>query len=703
MKIKKIKQPQLKNKGFSLIELTVTLAVFGVIVLITTQIIEQVNVKKNINVQKEHITAYENAVIKKINANYDDIYLLASKASNQQLVYTYANFNDYAKNGGNDIESNISHSFFNPCVLIKADTARNTLSATLIYPANKTSIKNAAALSHELGNASWESSNKDLIGKVKTDYFTAQNIQALASLCNSKINSFESGSLFIDLNNNNNLISKKSNITDNSINKGSNETLKNNNDGNSLNKTLGTNLYMDAIVKEATPWATQTCDTSLLNPNEAITTCQASATGSKAYVSGADWGSSYTVLNNNKCQYQPTAFYKYTSYSCNSGDWSSTANTTCNNDQTAYYNKYGLKWYGGFSWDSTSLTGTSCKSRLGCAYDTNVCNVNLQPVYDDLCNKAHAVGCNCSGLDNPNYISISYVSSTNQCNLQSSTWSCNDKPFSGSAVVGSNGYNPNTISYYYRSFNNLTANRSETAPQRENCNTVIKDKFQQSGITPAQHKYKGLDLGAGVVVKSGSVDGVSNESDVYLNVKTAGVKSGYVIIKSKYMKADTQCKATELGKILQQADENGNYTTSQLICSYDVDFCGGTGYCYSPLVSQTQFIINGNPTNPTPTTLLSCPAGLRADSSWLPSTANGGLVDNGNCFAISQPLGIKIFGVITPIQVNDGSKAIGYKSVCRLQGADNNINALTKIKCTSASSLKTTTCERDANDQLQCQ
>ena len=76
MKIKKIKQPQLKNKGFSLIELTVTLAVFGVIVLITTQIIEQVNVKKNINIQKEHITAYENSVIKKINANYDDIYLL---------------------------------------------------------------------------------------------------------------------------------------------------------------------------------------------------------------------------------------------------------------------------------------------------------------------------------------------------------------------------------------------------------------------------------------------------------------------------------------------------------------------------------------------------------------------------------------------------------------------------------------------------
>ena len=76
MKIKKIKQPQLKNKGFSLVELTVTLAVFGVIVLITTQIIEQVNVKKNINIQKEHITAYENAVIKKINANYDDIYLL---------------------------------------------------------------------------------------------------------------------------------------------------------------------------------------------------------------------------------------------------------------------------------------------------------------------------------------------------------------------------------------------------------------------------------------------------------------------------------------------------------------------------------------------------------------------------------------------------------------------------------------------------
>ncbi|MBX9889858.1 MAG: prepilin-type N-terminal cleavage/methylation domain-containing protein [Amoebophilaceae bacterium] len=48
MKIKKLN----KNLGFSLVELTVTLAVFGVIVLITTQIIEQVNVKKILTFKK---------------------------------------------------------------------------------------------------------------------------------------------------------------------------------------------------------------------------------------------------------------------------------------------------------------------------------------------------------------------------------------------------------------------------------------------------------------------------------------------------------------------------------------------------------------------------------------------------------------------------------------------------------------------------
>lgn len=688
MKIKKLKQPIKLNKGFSLVELTVTLVIFGAIVLITTQIIEQVNVKKNINAQKAVITAYENSVIKQINANYDSIYSLASKNSNQQLIYTYDNFNDYALTGSNPTDL-LYQSFFKPCVLIKADTARNTLSAALIYPANQNILKNSAALSSELGNASFLSTDK-WIGNIATNYFTSQNIQSLANSCNSNINSFKTGSIFIDLNNNNNLISKKSNITDNSINKGSNETLKNNNDGNSLNKTLGTNLYMDAIVKEATPWATQTCDTSLLNPNEAITTCQASATGSKAYVSGADWGSSYTVLSNNKCQYQPTAFYKYTSYSCNSGDWSSTANTTCNNDQTAYYNKYGLKWYGGFSWDSTSLTGTSCKSRLGCAYDTNVCNVNLQPIYDDLCNKAHAVGCNCSGLDNPNYISISYVSSTNQCNLQSSYWSCNDKRILGSAVVGSNGYNPNTISYYYRSFSNLTANRSETAPQRENCNTVIKDKFQQSGITPAQHKYKGLDLGAGVVVKSGSVDGVSNESDVYLNVKKAGVKSGYVLLKSKGIQADSACKSSELGKMIQQQNASSNYTTSQLVCSYDLDFCGGSGYCYTPLVSQSQFVDKPNSYS------ISCPAGLRADvTDWSPTVANGGLSYD-KCYSGTTPLNVTIS------QLKSGNKVTGLATICPTGGNGTPLNYLNRIKCVSSASEKILTgCK--GGDNATCQ
>lgn len=693
MKIKKIKQPQLKNKGFSLVELTVTLAVFGVIVLITTQIIEQVNVKKNINIQKEHITAYENSVIKKINANYDDLYLLAESAPNKQLVYTYANFNDYAKNGANSMEDQLNKSFFNPCILIKADTTRNTLSATLIYPANKTNLKNVAALSNELGNASWIS-NKDLIGKVKTDYFSAQNIQALAGSCNSNINSFKDGSIFIDLNNNNNLISKKSNITDNSTNNGTNETLKNNGDSNSYNKSIGTNLYLDAIVKESTPWSNYYCDPAqaeTVYQNDIKTNCE-----------------NFINQNNNN---GGTPMYSNSAYKITSGYLNGTNRCT--------YKISGLMTQAIGNWAS-SLYNYSDAINVGNNYFSSCRGQNLKPA-QQTCNipYANAIGlypnyaCNTANIYQCNTINESGV-----VNGSYDRWACNeDIAFNDSLSRACtlrqtvrNDYSHsgacNTFDLSYNGYNVYWSGTwfcrlQGAVAEYSGCGELTTNAFIESGITPPQHKFKSLVLLShetsgssdrtrmNVLVKSGTADGTSTESDTYLNVQKAGVKSGYVLLKSKGIQADSACKSSELGKMIQQQNESSNYTTSQLVCSYDLDFCGGSGYCYTPLVSQSQFVDKPNSYS------ISCPAGLRADTGWSPTVANGGLSYD-KCYSGTTPLNVTIS------QLKSGNKVTGLATICPTGGNGTPLNYLNRIKCVSSASEKILTgCK--GGDNATCQ
>lgn len=676
MKIKKIRQPPKLSKGFSLVELTFSLVIFGAIVLITTKIIEEVNTKKNIYAEKERITAYENIVIKKISANYDNLYKQASTSQNQQLVLDYNYFSDYAKSGAKDIVSN--NYFFNPCVLIKADTERNTLSATLIYPVNKNLVKNSLMLSNELGNASWKK-DSELIGKLRRDYYVNENIGALTSACG--VSSFSNGSIFIDLNNNNSLTSKKSNITDNSTNNGTNETLKNNSDNNSSNKSIGTNLYMDAIVKESTPYSTNYCDGSRAETQYSAKvhdTCVAYATNNKTYLDGVEKITNGALVND-KCEYTATANF------------------------SGYFS---TMWVGGNTIPELVASGQPYIN-AGCKYGSTqgttsqpsqICVLSFagsEALYPNRgCRYGNTYSCTTGGTQKE--FTICAEDTNNQkylnegCVKTAGPWE-NGTNHTGACTTQELAYG---ASYQYVDSVLCKVGGSTSNPNA--CGKFTVEPYINSGITPPQHKYKSLSFGdkgrGNILVKSGTADGTTSESDVFLNVANAGVKSGFVIIKSKYTQPDKECKSSEIGKILQQYDETGNYTTSQLICSYDTDFCGGTGYCYAPLISQTQFVINGSSANPTPINLLTCPAGLRADTSWLPSIANAGMINPGNCN-----------GTIIAVQINDASKVIGYKSVCKLtNGTENNINALTKIKCTSASTLKTTTCERDENDQLQC-
>lgn len=673
MKIKKLN----KNLGFSLVELTITLVVFGAIVLITTQIIEQVNVKKNINAQKAVITAYENSVIKQINANYDSIYSLASKNSNQQLIYTYDNFNDYALTGSNPTDL-LYQSFFKPCVLIKADTARNTLSAALIYPANQNILKNSAALSSELGNASFLSTDK-WIGNIATNYFTSQNIQSLANSCNSNINSFKTGSIFIDLNKNSSMISRKTNITDNSTNNGTNETLKNNGDSNSYNKSIGTNLYFDAIVKESTPWSNYYCDGSraeIQYSTDVHNTCVAYAQSNSTYLDGVEKITNGGLVGN-KCQYTASAnfsgYFTSTWVGANSpaelqAKGQSYINAGCQwqstNSSTSNPNKFCI-----VTWEQAEARAPNRSCRYGNTYQCTTGGVTKEFT---VCSESP---------QNQAYLNQGCVKTYGPWqNTAEANYSgfCTTLDLDG-------GASQEYVDYILCKIGGTISTPTE-------CGKFLVDAYINSGVTPPQHKFKSLsfgDKGSGnILVKSGTADGTSTESDTYLNIQKAGVKSGYILLRSKAIAADSACKSSELGKMIQQQDESTNYTTSQLVCSYDLDFCGGNGYCYTPLVSQSQFVDKPNSYS------ISCPAGLRVDVSWNPTVANGGLSYE-KCYSGTTQLNVSIN------QLQSGKKVTGLSTTCQTANGTP-LNYLNRIKCVSSSTEKILTgCK--GGDNATCQ
>ncbi len=704
MKIKKLN----KNLGFSLVELTITLVVFGAIVLITTQIIEQVNVKKNINAQKAVITAYENSVIKQINANYDSIYSLASKNSNQQLIYTYDNFNDYALTGSNPTDL-LYQSFFKPCVLIKADTARNTLSAALIYPANQNILKNSAALSSELGNASFLSTDK-WIGNIATNYFTSQNIQSLANSCNSNINSFKTGSIFIDLNKNSSMISRKTNITDNSTNNGTNETLKNNGDSNSYNKSIGTNLYFDAIVKESSAWSTNYCDSTKANQALLTQQCQNYANSTGLRFDGMQQIASINMIGGT-CQIQAKAnFSTLTACSPPNTTATTTATGICQSQHPNNYNYVGPTQY---NYYTSTPTGGLCKANFQAKFSKQITSGTCKTYEYTIGYGGGQWGratCSAGGVYHyPG--NCGYTGGTAACDgvtkngetgwygtcrgaVQLGPYNCANAGCAGKDWTCIE-YDTTTDYQNYQCATNVSYSADYGASTTMNCGAVYNDSnaYQtNSGVSPPQHKFKSLsfgDKGSGnILVKSGTADGTSTESDTYLNIQKAGVKSGYILLRSKAIAADSACKSSELGKMIQQQDESTNYTTSQLVCSYDLDFCGGNGYCYTPLVSQSQFVDKPNSYS------ISCPAGLRVDVSWNPTVANGGLSYE-KCYSGTTQLNVSIN------QLQSGKKVTGLSTTCQTANGTP-LNYLNRIKCVSSSTEKILTgCK--GGDNATCQ
>ena len=662
------------NKGFSLTELLYSLIIVGAITVIGVIIVQgQINQEK-INSVVDAVEIQENSIIKYLN-NSQEAQIKTLKTRKRPAILPASS---YASTTALNL-SFYKRAFDPPCLIMYLDT-QNKLNASLLYPNN--GKRDSFFTKSNIGKIAKQ---KDLEIVDSSYKLIADNLPTIQTNCGIVVRGY---SLLDNLNKNPKFIVKKNFVTDSSItDKSTNETLKNVTDGVDSNTTMNTNLYFDVVTKEQESFASRICDSSKLVQSEADSNCQNSATGNKIYAGSAQWDNGFNEVGG-RCQYSSSALFQYNTYSCNSSNWSSTANNQCTSTQNTVYSRYGLKWYGGYSWDNVNLNGTSCSARLGCVYDTNVCNVNLQPVYDDICRDATTgkPNCTCDGLNDPTHVSIKYNSSTNKCELYTSGWGCQGRPLSGSAIVNPNPYNAGSLSAYYTSFNNLSASSTPTSPAREQCNVVIKDKWNISGINPAEHKFQALSLGnkgAGeVTLKSNSLNGASNESDVAIKLDKAGVKSGYVLIKSAPINPDTSCLPSQVGKIVQQQEDSSVLTASVLVCTYDPDFCGGTGYCLSPLKSQSVAI-----TNPTPLSSSACPYGTRIGD--MPSISNGGLTNAPTCSSsyAGQALTSGVNG--TQEGLKDGKKIYGIMSNCIYSGgARLPISNIKKVFCVSAAQSK---------------
>lgn len=659
-----------KNQnGFTMIELLYSLLITGTIAIIGYKSFMHVNTKNRLNADVDSISANENIAVRFVMDQNKTIINKMKSNTPQQLDYyafPFSQLNSF--NSGYFVQySNkfAPSAFSDPCLIITRDSSNEVLKAYLFWnniskPNN--SMYNLMNLKYiiehkfatELVNANSSSLN------IITNPENNNSPTILKAIQNTQSPQFQgcgytvsNNSILLDLSKNKDFQMVRDLTTDNSGNldiSKTSEALTNNGDGSNKdsNQTLTTNLYLDAIVKESEPWEKDICQpTESLNITEADQNCRNLGTMYKQYDGQPSWGADFWDIGNNMCKYQPTGLFKGVSYTCDvnflngkinpsNSCLANSANVGGTGSTSVWYSgaKY-LSW----GWSSVDKRDPNCRGQYNCSYNNRICDVSLQNMKNAVCSLSGKYGCNCTGglLDDGNF-RASYNPSTDKCDLSyTGGYYCKDgrNTFNGvrETVGTSPQFNQVNLSYWTGYY---TADKVYGVSQRENCTAVNKPKVHLSGITPPKHKYQSLKFGT-AELKTTNPDGTDVVNNPAINIGNSGVKTGFVFIRSQNLNADSPCTKEELGKIYQQSGITNNYTGSQLVCNYDPNFCGGDGYCYSPLVSDS-VIVKG------PSRDLNCPAGTIISKNYSILNYSNNSIINQDCISYKST-GAKFFGV----------------------------------------------------------
>lgn len=621
----KKKLPPKKQSGFSLTELLISLTIFGIVSTVAGRIYYNMSVKENIGNAVDVLKTQDDMAAKYLNERYDETYkaLLLINPSNSRAVQ----LNDLTnvKMADDKFVEFANKVFYEPCLIVQADqqykqnnSSNKRLNVKLLYVQNPNSANKNATLfaGKNLKAITYDKRNAKIINNQADDSFIQNNWGAIQTGCPyiSKINA---NSLVVDVTQNPILSSNRSIRTDRTDDSSTDLPVLSSNSTEAKERTMSTNLYLDATVTEANSSTQYYCDQSQVDHNLAVQKCQAYATQK-----GYNYNSAIISMisqEGSKCTVSTKG--TFTTATCSpyttSGPEFDAALTSCKTQQPVI-NGFTYSWASRYSFSLSSDNPD----------ENNMCHGVIYGYY--------------SGMIGPWRNIQDYQSVVCSGNIAINS-------------IGGNAFS-------------------------EDCGTFQVPAQQTSQSNGAIHKFKALNVGdTGVSVKSTNTDGISTKSTAMLGIDGAGVKAGYIMMKSNAMAIGSGCTVDKVGTMVQQKTE-GAYTASQLVCSYNPDFCQGNGYCYTPMKGQTQFAISS-----TPQVSMACPDGLRVDGSWTPTIDNGGLT-NTAC-------------AITVNVLTDGGMAYGMKSFCGGTPAA----ALLKIKCTSASTTATFyNCRADSNGGVNC-
>lgn len=684
-----------KNKGFTLVELIYSLLITGTLILIGYGIWNQMYTKNRLNSDVDSIYSNETIAISYI-SSYDKKIINSMKSNGNRYYYAapISSIQNYIPN----TVLNVSHlnylnkqAFSEACLVITRDSnesLRGYLVWNNISKANNKfysdqNVKYLASLEYQLSRIQNNSNELDnpissLSGAPTLNYIIKAPTSNNGGGCGFTVG-VNNNSLLVNLDKNPNYKRVKDVTTDQSgsldQNKTSDSLSSVTSDGNA-NQTLTSNLYFDSIVKESTPYTHYLCDVNkatalYLNSNARDTCVSYEATTGDFFVNGTQKIIGMSDIINRRCDYSVSGtFSGRVSANGINGRSNSQVDAIC-----APYIAEGCKY---------GSSGSSTPN-----YSVRQITCSIPPDYADELNPGR--GCSVGvtyrcRLDNGNNIEYfrckDDVNGVNELRNQGCTFVAEWRNGEEKAGVCT-GYDisrgSNTL-YWDDILCKIGGNSSRDGVI---CGKFQVDAFTDSGVAPPVHKYQALKFGDTASISSNTPSGATMNPNANIKIDNAGLKSGFIFIKSNNVMTDAPCDATELGKIVQQKGIEDKSVGAQLICMYDKDFCGGSGYCYSPLLSEVQIVKGGGATE------IYCPAGTRLDNQYQLVDMGGNNL-NSNCYQI--------------IMDSNGVKELGAKWVDPNTQSQNACSGkkIREIKCVNTGSVKILNNCSSSNGVINC-
>jgi hypothetical protein len=701
----------IKSSGFSVIELMGVLVVFAFIIISTHRIMDKMDQTKEYNQLADQSNLFSEFAIKYIQDHYRD--LVGSTATGSDVILTANAIGEY--------EPKILYPFNKmhqaPCVYVTKGLSNN-IRAYIIFGrspgvrSQNLSMLDIGTIAKTIGNNAGIltsiNGNYSFTGGVDNFTIPSATMTTISTTCGFSA-PLAQNLLIVDLTKSSALFASiKGSIDQQTLDDSPDPSLKK---LNSTLTTMQTNIYLDNIYKESSTKTIYYCDASKLPVSDANQLCQNYAASGGIYMKpgSASWISIQQIDDHECLATAQASFYRTdTSYDCNGinlGDpgvycpatidgkaidpgsafWNPEPpapldTNTCVSEAYAYYKNPGScdgpNWWINIANPSSRGDGdapnwqraVSINGALGYGMAMLISCAVKQP--DD-----HDTMVHCPGT---------YNQSSGKCDIG---LKCSLQTLCKSSVVytsfdttGGGGREPNPRDCG-RKVVPAIPSQHNVPLGTQTCGKKYYPAIPSTIGVPAQHTYKAIDYGPGIAgriqIKTKAPIGATSESSI-LAINGAGIQAGIISPISHVVTVGDTCSPNEVGKAVQGI--SSTTINSQVQCTYNPTFCQGSGYCYLPL-KTTMFTYQF----PNKKASYMCPIGTVVDTN---QPADG--IDTSiPCPVItgwSLTQGLHGENTACYTSVTKMNFCQGYQTICSYAQGTQVVDALAKLKCTSATS-----------------